>query len=123
MPAIERVREGRVEFLFQDDGAKLIRRELLNPKPAIVQQHEAVAYETMRTGAASYIKFVQICYGVVDNENPSGYPTECRQETTRPLSFDHSNRFGNPAAGPHPNGNFTPDNLEDYLSNEIGCEA
>jgi len=51
-----------MDFIFQDDGADIIRRELMAPRPAIVQS--LIQAEPSKR----YVKMAQICISTIDKK-------------------------------------------------------
>lgn len=101
-----------MDFIFQDDSADIIRRELMAPRVAIVQSL------FQAEPSKQYMKMAQICYGTIDDpHSPGGNSLGCKKETTTPNPVNIGN--GNPAINPHPQGNFEPVNLEDVLNEEL----
>ena len=50
-----------MDFLFQDDGADIIRRELLSPRSVIIQSLGMQESVALNSTSKTYIKLVQNC--------------------------------------------------------------
>lgn len=87
-----------MDFIFHDDGADTIRRELMAPRAAIVQSLFQV--EPSKQRMERYVKMAQICFGDIVNDGVPGSP--CTQNSKSPT-------------GRIPTGNQSPDvvNLEE----------
>lgn len=105
-----------MDFIFHDDGADIIRRELMAPRVAIVQS--LLQTEPSKRS----MKMAQICYGTIDDPHSPGNSLGCKKETTRQRPVNIGN--GNPAINPHPQGDFEPIDFEDFLNEELTeCQA
>jgi len=88
-----------MDFIFQDDGAEIIRRELLSPRPAIFQSLSIQDLEQIQSNPNQYLKLAASCRATIADEHTIGNrETVCTQTQQNDHVF--WNEWENPANDP-----------------------